>query len=89
MIDATKLRNLLLNDNGFGFDPATGFTYTISPTGLEVLQWLKAGASEADLVAKLAESYDVDRHNAVRDLSAFLESLGRYGLIHMEGTPSA
>ncbi len=89
MINATKLKNLLLNDNGFGFDPATGFTYTISPSGLEVVQWLKAGATETEVAAKLTDGYDIDRHNAVRDLAAFLETLGKYGLIQMEGKPSA
>ena len=89
MINAAKLKNLLLNDNGFGFDPATGFTYTLSPTGLEVVQWVKAGVTEGEVVARLVDSYDVDRHNAVRDLAAFLESLGKYGLIQMEGKPSA
>ena len=36
-----KLRDLLLNDSGFAFDPSTGFTYHISSSGMEVLRWIK------------------------------------------------
>ena len=84
MLNVARLKDLMLNDNGFGFDPSTGFTYHISLTGLKVVQWLKSGAEEEDLIGCLMSDYDVDRHNAVRDLDAFLESLTKYGLLKLE-----
>ena len=57
MNDASRLKNLMLNDNGFGFDPSSGFTYNISLTGLEVIHWLKEGMSEPKIVERVAPAY--------------------------------
>ena len=84
MNDASRLKNLMLNDNGFGFDPSSGFTYNISLTGLEVIHWLKEGMSEPKIVERLCQEYDGDRKSIERDVDAFLASLAKYGLVRFE-----
>ena len=75
-----KLKNLMLNDAGFAFDPATGFTYNISLTGLEVIRWLKDGLDRTAVLERLAEQFDVEPSRAEHDLEIFLGTLGQYGL---------
>ena len=84
MTDASRLKNLMLNDNGFGFDPSSGFTYNLSLTGLEVIHWLKEGLSEKQIVENICADYEVERRNAERDVNSFVASLAKYGLIRIE-----
>ncbi len=76
-----KLRDLLMNENGFAFDPSTGYTYNVNPVGVEVIGWLKEGCDEAELTRRLTAEYDVDAPTAQRDLEAFLGALQRNGLL--------
>lgn len=71
-----RLKELMLNDSGFAFDPRTGLTYNISVTGLDIIRWLKEDASEDEIVARIATEYEVDEHTASRDFEAFIKSLG-------------
>jgi PqqD family protein of HPr-rel-A system len=70
-----NLRPLLLNDNGFAFDPGTGLSYTLSSTSMRVIAWLKAGCREEELPARLADEYDAPPHVVERDVENFLSSL--------------
>jgi PqqD family protein of HPr-rel-A system len=84
MSDVSRLKNLMLNDNGFAFDPSSGFTYNISLTGLEVIHWLKEGRSEAQIVDCLCAEFEVERKNVERDVDSFIGSLAKYGLIRLD-----
>ena len=41
-----KLPNLAINHDGFVFDPSTGDSYVMNPTGLAILQGLQDGIDE-------------------------------------------
>jgi hypothetical protein len=84
MADISRLKQLLVNDNGFAFDPVTGLTYNISLTGLDVIQWLKQGHGDEDVVGLIADQYEVDRETAERDYNGFLAALHSYGLLETE-----
>lgn len=79
-----KLKGLLINDEGFAFDPRSGNTFNINTTGLLVINCIKAGASPARIVAELTEQFEIDEKAADRDLAAFLNELGRHKLVTME-----
>lgn len=80
MVDISRLQQLLVNDNGFAFDPNTGLTYNISLTGLDVIDWLKQGHQDSEVVELITEQYEVDRETAERDYNGFLATLHSYGL---------
>lgn len=82
MYDVTNLKNLLVNENGFAFDPATGFTYNLSLTALGVLRRMKEGRPDDEILDWLADAHEVEKRRAARDLETFVSSLVRYGLIH-------
>lgn len=81
---ADQLKNLMINDEGFAFDPRSGNTYSINPTGLFVINAIKAGASGDQIVEQLAERFEVDAQTADRDLEAFLNALARFRLAERE-----
>ena len=87
MVNLTSLRQLMINDNGFAFDPTNGATYSISPTGLELIKWIKSGQQEDDLIDSLAEHYEVQPEVARRDCQGFIENLHRFGLLEREASP--
>lgn len=75
-----KLRDLMLNESGFAFDPSTGFTYNISPTGVEVIRQLRGGAAPEAILRHLCEEFLVEPARAEHDLHTFLATLAQYGL---------
>jgi PqqD family protein of HPr-rel-A system len=71
----TILENLLLNDRGIAFDPASGETYRLVGPAVQLVRLLQKGADDADLLRYLLEEYNVDESTARRDLDVFLGAL--------------
>ena len=71
----TILENLLLNDRGIAFDPASGETYRLVGPAVQLVRLLQKGADDAALLQHLLEEYDVDESTARRDLDVFLGTL--------------
>lgn len=84
-MNVTKLKELMINDEGFAFDPRTGNTYSINPTSLLIVNAVKAGANVEQVLDSVAERYEVDRQTADRDLEVFINELQRNKLIEPEG----
>src|SRR5947209_523867 len=80
----SSLKELMTNDSGFAFDPRTGFTYIISPTGLAIIAWLKEGLSGDALIARLLDTFEVAEATAAQDCAGFLTALRKYGLLRPE-----
>jgi PqqD family protein of HPr-rel-A system len=76
----TTLENLLLNDNGLAFDPASGETYRLVGPGVTLVRLLQKGANDSDLLQFLLDEYHVDESTARRDLDAFFGMLEKLRL---------
>lgn len=76
----TTLDNLLLNDRGIAFDPASGETYRLVGPAVALVRLLQKGATDDDLLRFLLDEYDVDEATARRDLDAFLGMLEKMKL---------
>lgn len=76
--DATRLAELQLSASGFAFDPRSGQSFTLNPTGLEALECLSRGCSVEETGQHFAEHYPVSAAAAAEATSAFLRQLGRY-----------
>ena len=77
----TTLTNLLLNERGVAFNPATGDTLMLSPTALRLVKLLQLGESEDSLLRHLLDEYEVDDATARRDLDSFLAQLDQMQLL--------
>jgi len=62
-----KLKHLAINEEGFVFDPTTGNSYVVNPTGLFIIKKLREGLKEEEVVKALTEEFEVDENTARRD----------------------
>lgn len=69
------LNRLAISENGFVFDPSSGNSFTINPTGLFIINQLKNESDTEKLMAQLLEEYDVTPKNLERDILEFSSSL--------------
>ncbi len=76
-----RLKQLAISEEGFIFDPVTGNSFTTNGTGLFILEALKEGREEKEIVDLLTEEYGIDKESASRDLMDFMEQLRSYRLI--------
>ncbi len=76
----TTLDNLLLNDRGVAFDPASGETYRLLGPAVALVRLLQGGAGDDELLRFLLNEYEVDESTARRDLDAFLGMLEKMKL---------
>ncbi|HEX3998783.1 MAG TPA: PqqD family protein [Pirellulales bacterium] len=76
-----RLKDLMINDNGFAFDPRSGITYNLSPTGVEVVGMLKHGLDGESIVDRLTAKYEVAADAVRDDVHRFLATLRKYALI--------
>jgi hypothetical protein len=76
----TSISTLALNDQGFAFDPATGTSYTLNPTGLAILRGIRDGLADRDLVERIAGDFEVAAERASADIAAFRRHLTVLGL---------
>lgn len=75
----TPLSDLMLNDRGFVFDPASGETFQLNATGLRIVRLLQSGLDQDAALAQMVSEFEVDENTAQRDLSDFLENVARMG----------
>lgn len=76
-----KLSHLAINDEGFVFDPTSGDSFQVSPTGLLILGGLRAGQADEAIAQSLVEKYEVTLEDALRDVADFRASLKNLGLV--------
>lgn len=82
-----RLRDLALSDTGFVFDPYSGATFTVNPSGLCVLSALKEGLSREAIRARLVERFDVRGGDPARDVDEFIDTLRQHGLLPEDAQP--
>ena len=81
-IQAARLRELALSDSGFVFDPMTGHTFTVNPSGLLILRWLKDEVALEEIARRLASEFEVEPgEDPSRDVQDFLSQLRECGLM--------
>lgn len=76
-----RLARLAVSPQGLAFDPETGDSFTLNPTGRAVLNGLLAGHDPQAIAADLAEEHGVDPQRCRRDVEDFLACLHRLQLV--------
>jgi PqqD family protein of HPr-rel-A system len=79
---ARHLSDLALSESGFVFDPRSGATFTVNPTGRLVIEALREGRSRDEIAGRLHERFGVpDGAEPGRDVDDFLRLLAQQGLV--------
>lgn len=68
-------KNIALSDSGFIFDPSTGDSFSANPIGLEIIQLMRQGKTEKEILAKIVSSYMVDESTVEKDFYDFMKML--------------
>lgn len=74
-------KNIAISDSGFIFDPASGNSFTTNPIGLEIMDVLKKGGSEKEIIEKIVQGYEVDPATFEKDLYDFMNVLAKLKLL--------
>ncbi|MCB9781314.1 MAG: PqqD family protein [Alphaproteobacteria bacterium] len=81
-----RLRDLALSESGFAFDPFSGTTFSVNPTGKAIIEALARGLSPDSLPTLLRERFDVHGlSDPERDVVDFLGELRRLELLPARG----
>jgi hypothetical protein len=84
-MNTEKLSNLAMNDNGFIFDPESGYSYTANETGIFILKRMADGMQRQEIFEQLSEVYDVSEDNFNSDYAHYLLMLEALDLISLKG----
>lgn len=75
------LQDLLINHDGFVFNPSTGDSFMVNSTALVVLQELQDGVSVADVASSLVSQFDVVESDARRDVDDMVDRMKSMSLL--------
>jgi len=74
-------KSIALSESGFIFDPTTGDSYSVNQTGSKIIEYLKEGLSEDQIIDKLNDTFDSDKEQMRKDLDDFLQHLKQLKMI--------
>lgn len=69
-------KNIALSDSGFIFDPSTGDSFSTNPIGMQIIQLIRQGKTEKEILKKIEETYLVDEATVEKDFYDFMKMLG-------------
>lgn len=72
--------NIAISDSGFIFNPNTGESYSVNPISNKMLEWMKDGKSDDEIINLVLEHYSIDKDTVEKDYSDFKELLKLYQL---------
>lgn len=75
-----RLSKLAINSEGFVFDPTTGDSYTLNPTGLFIVNKLREGKNTDEIADLLSEEFEDTPEEISKDVSDFITHLNTYNL---------
>ncbi len=73
-------KNIAVSESGFVFDPGTGDSFSLNRIGLEIIELIKTGKSENEIVSDLLEKYDIDNASLEKYYYDFVSMLRYYRL---------
>lgn len=74
-------KNIALSESGFIFDPSTGDSFSVNGSGLKILELLKSGYQETEIVEALAEHFEAEIKPIREDLDDFINHLKQLKMI--------
>ena len=78
-------KNIAISDSGFVFDPGSGDSFTLNPSGLEIVQLIKSGKDFKEILETVSEKYEVDSDSFERYFYDFVATLDQLHLTEPDG----
>jgi hypothetical protein len=54
-------KNIAISESGFVFDPTTGDSFSLNMIGLEIVELLREGKTDSEIISVLLDKYDIDK----------------------------
>jgi len=75
------INEIVIDDNNMGFIPSLGISYQVNDTAKKIVELIKQGKSQDEIVQIIANESGVDWRNVHIDMEDFFQKLRIYGLI--------
>jgi hypothetical protein len=80
-----KIRsNIALSESGFIFNPNTGESFTLNPSGQVLFDMIRDGQDEAAVRQHFLQNYEVDESIFEKDFEDFLRLLKTYQMMEQD-----
>ncbi|MFM2376217.1 MAG: hypothetical protein RLZZ165_1314 [Bacteroidota bacterium] len=73
-------KSIAISESGFIFDASRGYSYSTNATGAEILEMMRKGMSQEEILESLLEEYQTDTPTAEKDLDDFISVLQQFNL---------
>jgi hypothetical protein len=77
-------RNIAVSASGLIFNPDTGESFTVNPMGAEIINQLKEGKNQDEIVTETVENFFVEKTTFEKDFEDFIGLLRNYLLVENE-----
>jgi hypothetical protein len=77
-------RKIAVSESGFLFDPTNGESYSLNDLGLEILNLLKEGRSDSEIVEYITGKYEVGPEEFEKYYLDFTGMLRQFNLVENE-----
>jgi hypothetical protein len=82
-METSKLQNLAMNDNGFVFDPNSGYSYTSNETGILIMKLLAQGKDKAQILEAIQAEYEISEDHFSSDFDHYMLMLEALDLVEL------
>ncbi len=72
--------NISVSESGFVFDAKTGESYSLNPSGKEIIRLLNLGKTQEEIKEYMLARYDVPDLIVIRHLDDFFQMLSYFNL---------
>jgi len=73
-------KNIAISDSGFLFNPSTGDSYSVNPVGQDIINLMKEGKDDNQIITYMLKNYMTDKDALEKDLYDFKAMLENYKL---------
>ena len=74
-------KNVAISESGYIFNPSTGESFSVNPTGIEIFNMLKNEKSFDEISGTFLKKYNTERDTFEKDYNDFIGLLKQYLLI--------
>ncbi len=76
-------RNLAISENGFVFNPTTGDSFSINELGVFIINKIKEGKTENEILEAIAQDYNAEKSTIEKDFNEFLKIVSNHQLVEL------
>ena len=80
-MNTDRIKELAMSDNGFIFDPTTGYSYHTNELGFYILRMLQRDHKKEEITKQIIKEYDISEDHLIHDYDHFIMMLESLKLV--------